>query len=130
MGDRAAERGQAEAQRDREDLRQPIRRGAAHRAEASGQCGRRSGVTNRSPFRYQRATHAPAFGRDDARCVAKVLIVEDDEVIAQGMARHLASAGFDPLWVAKGESGLARLRFERPDVCVLDLMLPGSTAGS
>ena len=45
--------------------------------------------------------------------------------IAQGMARHLAAAGFDPLWVAKGEAGLARLRFERPDVCVLDLMLPG-----
>jgi two-component system, OmpR family, alkaline phosphatase synthesis response regulator PhoP len=57
--------------------------------------------------------------------MAKVLIVEDDEVIAQGMARHLSSAGFDPLWVGKGEAGLARLRFERPDVCVLDLMLPG-----
>ena len=57
--------------------------------------------------------------------MAKVLIVEDDEVIAQGMARHLAASGFDPLWVAKGEAGLARLRFERPDVCVLDLMLPG-----
>ena len=57
--------------------------------------------------------------------MAKVLIVEDDEVIAQGMARHLAAAGFDPLWVGKGEAGLARLRFERPDVCVLDLMLPG-----
>ena len=57
--------------------------------------------------------------------MAKVLIVEDDEVIAQGMGRHLSSAGFDPLWVGKGESGLARLRFERPDVCVLDLMLPG-----
>jgi DNA-binding response OmpR family regulator len=27
--------------------------------------------------------------------------------------------------VGKGEAGLARLRFERPDVCVLDLMLPG-----
>ena len=57
--------------------------------------------------------------------MAKVLIVEDDEVIAQGMARHLQAAGFDPLWVGKGEAGLARLRFERPDVCVLDLMLPG-----
>jgi len=56
--------------------------------------------------------------------MAKVLIVEDDEVIAQGMARHLGDAGFDPLWVAKGAAGLARLRFERPDVCVLDLMLP------
>jgi two-component system alkaline phosphatase synthesis response regulator PhoP len=59
------------------------------------------------------------------RQVAKVLIIEDDDVIAQGMARHLASAGFDPLAVTNGETGLARLRYERPDVCVLDLMLPG-----
>src|ERR687886_1006401 len=57
--------------------------------------------------------------------MAKVLIIEDDDVIADGMSPHLASAGFDPLWVNKGESGLARLRYEQPDVCVLDLMLPG-----
>src|SRR4029453_3691948 len=58
------------------------------------------------------------------QAMAKVLIVEDDDVIAQGMARHLEAAGFDPLWVSRGEAGLARLRFERPDVCILDLMLP------
>ena len=57
--------------------------------------------------------------------MAKVLIIEDDEVIAQGMARHLTAAGFDPLRGPNGEAGLARLRYERPDVCVLDLMLPG-----
>src|ERR671931_954834 len=57
--------------------------------------------------------------------MAKVLIIEDDDVIARGMARHLESAGFDAVGVANGESGLARLRYERPDVCVLDLMLPG-----
>jgi DNA-binding response OmpR family regulator len=57
--------------------------------------------------------------------VAKVLIIEDDDVIAQGMARHLTAAGFDAVGVANGETGLARLRFEQPDVCVLDLMLPG-----
>ena len=56
--------------------------------------------------------------------MAKVLIVEDDRVIAEGMARHLSGAGFDPVVVGKGEQGLARLRFERPDVVVLDLMLP------
>jgi DNA-binding response OmpR family regulator len=54
-----------------------------------------------------------------------VLIVEDDEVIAQGMARHLNAAGFDATWVGNGEQGLARLRHEKPDACVLDLMLPG-----
>ena len=55
----------------------------------------------------------------------KVLIVEDDEVIAQGMAAHLVAAGFDPVTVPRGDLGVARLRFEQPDVCVLDLMLPG-----
>jgi len=57
--------------------------------------------------------------------VAKVLIVEDDEVIARGMSDHLRAAGFDPIAVGAGEVGLARLRYENPDVCVLDLMLPG-----
>jgi DNA-binding response OmpR family regulator len=57
--------------------------------------------------------------------VAKILIVEDDEVIARGMAEHLKAAGFDPIAVGAGEVGLARLRYENPDVCVLDLMLPG-----
>ena len=57
--------------------------------------------------------------------MTKVLIVEDDEVIAAGMAQHLAGAGFDPITVGRGEIGLARLRYELPDVVVLDLMLPG-----
>ena len=60
----------------------------------------------------------------------RVLIVEDDEVIAEGMARHLEAGGFDAVAVAKGEQGLARLRYEQPDVCVLDLMLPGQDGWS
>ena len=58
--------------------------------------------------------------------MAKVLIVEDDAVIADGMARHLTAAGFDPIRVENGTAGLARLRYEHPDVCVVDLMLPGT----
>ena len=57
--------------------------------------------------------------------MGKVLIVEDDAVIGRGIADYVRDAGFDPLLVERGEAGLARLRFERPDVCVLDLMLPG-----
>src|SRR3989440_12106752 len=56
--------------------------------------------------------------------MAKVLIVEDDQVIADAMARHLTAAGHEPKVVAKGEQGLAALRYDAPDVCVLDLMLP------
>ena len=57
--------------------------------------------------------------------MTKVLIVEDDEVIASSMAQHLSGAGYDPVIVGRGEVGLARLRYEAPDVLVLDLMLPG-----
>jgi DNA-binding response OmpR family regulator len=57
--------------------------------------------------------------------MTKVLIVEDDEVIAASMAQHLSGAGFEPVTVGRGEIGLARLRYELPDVLVLDLMLPG-----
>jgi DNA-binding response OmpR family regulator len=57
--------------------------------------------------------------------MTKVLIVEDDDVIAEGMAQQLAGAGIDAVRVGAGEAGLARLRYERPDVLVLDLMLPG-----
>jgi len=56
--------------------------------------------------------------------MAKVLIVEDDDVIAQGMAHHLSLANFDPVVASDGDAGLRRLRFEAPDVCVVDLMLP------
>ncbi len=62
--------------------------------------------------------------------MARVLIVEDDEVIAEGMARHLKAGGFDAVAVAKSEQGLARLRYEQPDVLVLDLMLPGQDGWS
>jgi DNA-binding response OmpR family regulator len=57
--------------------------------------------------------------------MAKVLIVDDDEVIAQGISRHLENAGWSAVWIADGRQALARLRFEQPDVVVLDLMLPG-----
>jgi len=57
--------------------------------------------------------------------VPKVLIIEDDDVLASAMAQHLAAADLDPVAVSNGETGLARLRYDKPDVVVLDLMLPG-----
>src|ERR687892_1549363 len=57
--------------------------------------------------------------------MTKVLIVEDDDVIAEGISRHVETAGFSPVRIGDGKQALARLRFEQPDVCVLDLMLPG-----
>jgi two-component system OmpR family response regulator len=53
-----------------------------------------------------------------------VLLVEDDGVIARVISTHLRHAGYDVEWVPNGELGLDKLRFGRPDVAVVDLMLP------
>src|SRR5215831_34190 len=85
----------------------------------------RSSFTGRLPLGHQLTAPGNAGAVHNSRRVSKVLIIEDDDVIARGMTRHLQTAGFDAISVANGETGIQRLRFERPDVCVLDLMLPG-----
>ena len=55
----------------------------------------------------------------------RVLIVEDDNVIANAMATHLRHAGMDVEWSDRGDRAMKKLRFERPDVAIIDLMLPG-----
>jgi DNA-binding response OmpR family regulator len=54
-----------------------------------------------------------------------VLIAEDDRVVANAMATHLRRAGMDVEVVEDGDKALRKLRFERPDIAVVDLMLPG-----
>src|SRR5262249_27726496 len=53
-----------------------------------------------------------------------VLIVEDDAAIADAMAYHLDKAGFRPLLASDGGQGLRLFRQQRPDLVILDLMLP------
>ncbi|MDX6550498.1 MAG: two-component system, OmpR family, alkaline phosphatase synthesis response regulator PhoP [Gaiellales bacterium] len=55
----------------------------------------------------------------------RVLIVEDDKVIANAMATHLRREGMEVEWSDRGDRGMKKLRFERPDVAIIDLMLPG-----
>ncbi|MGZ4481724.1 MAG: response regulator transcription factor [Gaiellales bacterium] len=55
----------------------------------------------------------------------RVLIAEDDRVIANAMATHLRNAGHTVEWAEHGDRAMRKLRFERPDVAVVDLMLPG-----
>jgi DNA-binding response OmpR family regulator len=62
--------------------------------------------------------------------VPTVLVVEDDPVLAQVMRRHLSEAGFDVETASDGDRALKKLRFERPHVVVLDLMLPGTDGWS
>jgi two-component system OmpR family response regulator len=54
-----------------------------------------------------------------------VLIAEDDTVIANAMAAHLRRAGMEVEIANDGARAMKKLRYERPDIAVLDLMLPG-----
>jgi DNA-binding response OmpR family regulator len=54
----------------------------------------------------------------------KVLIVEDEEMIAKPLAMKLRLSGFEVALAADGEEGLAMIAKEKYDLILLDLMMP------
>jgi DNA-binding response OmpR family regulator len=54
----------------------------------------------------------------------RVLVVEDDASIALGLKMNLTGEGYEVLTAEDGEQGLAAARSERPDLVILDVMLP------
>lgn len=54
----------------------------------------------------------------------KVLIVEDDEPIARVYAIKLGQEGIDTPLAADGEDAFKKIQSEKPDLVLLDLMLP------
>lgn len=55
----------------------------------------------------------------------RVLLVEDDQMIAQGLQTALRQEGYTIDWMRDGNSAAAALRAERFDLVLLDLGLPG-----
>ncbi|MGW4078870.1 MULTISPECIES: response regulator transcription factor [Streptomyces] len=55
----------------------------------------------------------------------RVLVVDDDPTVAEVVAGYLGRAGFAVDRAADGPGALARAAARRPDLVVLDLMLPG-----
>ena len=55
---------------------------------------------------------------------ARILLVEDDPSIREVVAMGLRAAGFEVATAAEGEAGLAAWRAGRPDLVLLDVMLP------
>jgi two-component system, chemotaxis family, chemotaxis protein CheY len=73
-------------------------------------------VTSEAPI-DQPSLASAAFGRT-------VLIVEDEAVIRQVVADVLEERGFQVLLAANGADALLQLESSRPDVMVLDLLMP------
>lgn len=57
--------------------------------------------------------------------MAKVLIVDDEPNIREIVGLYLRQEGYGVVAAADGEKGLRAYRRERPDLVVLDLILPG-----
>lgn len=56
---------------------------------------------------------------------ARVLVIEDDPGIADSVAYTLRQEGFDTCVAREGPAGLAQALEWRPELVILDLMLPG-----
>jgi DNA-binding response OmpR family regulator len=54
-----------------------------------------------------------------------ILVVEDEEAIAEAVRARLVSEGYDVQVLHDGPQAIAAARMQRPDLVVLDLMLPG-----
>ena len=61
----------------------------------------------------------------DAMADAKILVVDDEPSISNLVASYLRKEGYEVQTAADGPSGLQAARTFRPDLLVLDVMLPG-----
>jgi two-component system response regulator MtrA len=55
----------------------------------------------------------------------RVLVVDDDSALAEMLGIVLRTDGFEPSFVAEGSRALQAFRESKPDIVLLDLMLPG-----
>lgn len=61
------------------------------------------------------------------RPARRVLVVEDEDNIALALAYLLSREGYLHDRVASGDEALGRIRVMRPDLVLLDVMLPGAS---
>ncbi len=55
----------------------------------------------------------------------KILVIDDEPKIVEICRDYLKAGGYEVVSAADGPNGLAAIRQEKPDLIVLDLMLPG-----
>jgi len=57
----------------------------------------------------------------------KVLIIDDDENIVRFLSVALEEEGYEPLGALNGKEGLEKIESEKPDLIILDVMMPKRT---
>lgn len=56
--------------------------------------------------------------------MSRILIVEDERLLRELLTSHLQAEGYEVCAAADGEAGLMEARTFKPEVCVLDVMVP------
>lgn len=54
----------------------------------------------------------------------KILIVEDEKILGEMYRDKFSQAGFEVVWAGSAEEGLRYLSKEKPDLILLDILLP------
>ena len=54
-----------------------------------------------------------------------ILIIEDDKFLRELIVRKVINEGFDTSEAIGGEEGIKKIKEEKPDMVLLDLILPG-----
>jgi len=54
----------------------------------------------------------------------KILVVDDEAVILTVIQSRLEANGYEVITASDGQQGLSKARSEKPDLIILDLMLP------
>jgi two-component system alkaline phosphatase synthesis response regulator PhoP len=54
----------------------------------------------------------------------KILLVEDEELIYSLLERKLKQEGYDVVVAKDGEEGLEKMKAEKPDLILLDIVMP------
>ena len=55
----------------------------------------------------------------------KILIIDDEADLLETMRYRLESAGFDVITAQDGSSGIDKAKEAKPDLIILDIMMPG-----
>ena len=55
----------------------------------------------------------------------KILIIEDDKFLRELITQKFIKEGYDTLEAVDGEEGIKKIKEEKPDLILLDLILPG-----
>ncbi|MBI3819835.1 MAG: response regulator transcription factor [Planctomycetes bacterium] len=59
--------------------------------------------------------------------MTKILLIEDDASMAEGLVFNLSRAGYEVVHAARGDEAASAARAAAPDLAILDLMLPGKS---